>query len=199
MANTKKKNEEIEEKTIDLSDIQKQMDEMMKLITQKDNEIESLKAEINKKSSSTSIMDEDKWVTIKSVVKGTLTVKTNQNEYVFKEEGQTEEVKFSEIRSLKNSKPSYFTTPLFVIVDDEDVVKRLGLTRQYEEMAFLNDLPTFFNTRDEKQVIEALNKLPRFTLLQVFNTLKELYNSKQFIDVDVRNLINSKYAFDIFE
>ena len=68
MANTKKKNEEIEEKTIDLSDIQKQMNEMMKLITQKDNEIESLKAEINKKSSSTSIMEEDKWVTIKSVV-----------------------------------------------------------------------------------------------------------------------------------
>ena len=88
---------------------------------------------------------------------------------------------------------------MFVIVDDEDVVKRLGLTRQYEEMAFLNDLPTFFNTRDEKQVIEALNKLPRFTLLQVFNTLKELYNSKLFIDVDVSNLINSKYAFDIFD
>ena len=196
MANVKKEVEAVkEEKTVDLSDIQAQMNEMMKLLKEKDKQIEELK-KVTENTENT--LNENDYVGIKSVVDGTLVVKTRNDKFVFTESGQTEEVKFGELKSLRNSSSAYFTEPL-IVVNNEEAIKRLGLQRQYEEMAFLNDLPKFFNSNHEDVIIEKLNKLPHFTLMQVLKKLKDLYAKKEFTDVEVRELIKEKYSYDIFE
>ena len=205
-----RKKTEATKSDITLESLQTQMAQLMQMIqTQneqlkaKDEEIENLKqakttrTTTKKNSSLQELLKEDPYITIKSAVKGILVVETRNDKFIFTGEGQTEQVRFTELRSLKNSKPQFFTLPLFY-VEDEEVVEVLGLNGIYENLSYLKDLPTFFNTNTEEDAYETLSKLPNFTRLQVFGKLKDLYESKKFVDVDVRNLIRSKFGYDIF-
>ena len=207
MARAKKveENENINEKetktnkeTVSMEDfkaLQEQMKQMMELLNSKQNEIEELKN--NKQATSNDIQEND-YITIRNVSTGSVVVGTRNNEYILENEGDIEKVQFNELRSLKNAHPKFFTIPL-IVVDDEKAIKKLGLEKLYSELAYLDDLKTFFETNYEDEIVKKLNKLSDFSRMQVFEKLKQMVKDKTFIDMDVRELIKKHYTIDIFE
>lgn len=187
-----------EKETVSMEDfkaLQEQMKQMMALLNSKQNEIEELKN--NKKAISDDI-DGNDYVTIRNVSTGSVVVGTRNNEYILESEGDIERVQFNELRSLKNAHPKFFTIPL-IVIDDEKAVKKLGLEKLYSELAYLNDLKTFFENNYEDEIVKKLNNLSDFSRMQVFEKLKQMVKDKTFIDMDVRELIKKHYTIDIFE
>ena len=180
----------------DFKALQEQMKQMMALLNSKQNEIEELKN--NKQVTSDDDIQENDYVTIRNVSTGSVVVGTRNNEYILENEGDIERVQFNELRSLKNAHPKFFTIPL-IVIDDEKAVKKLGLEKLYSELAYLNDLKTFFENNYEDEIIQKLNKLSDFSRMQVFEKLKQMVKDKTFIDMDVRELIKKHYTIDIFE
>ena len=208
MARAKKveENENINEKetktnkeTVSMEDfkaLQEQMKQMMDLLNSKQNEIEELKN--NKQVTSNDDIQENDYITIRNVSTGSVVVGTRNNEYILENEGDIERVQFNELRSLKNAHPKFFTIPL-IVVDDEKAIKKLGLEKLYSELAYLDDLKTFFENNYEDEIVKKLNKLSDFSRMQVFEKLKQMVKDKTFIDMDVRELIKKHYTIDIFE
>ena len=187
-----------EKETVSMEDfkaLQEQMKQMMALLNSKQNEIEELK---NSKQTISDDIQENDYVTIRNVSTGPVIVGTRNDEYILENEGDMESIQFNELRSLKNSHPKFFTIPL-IIVDDEKAVKKLGLEKLYSELAYLDDLKTFFENNYEDEIVQKLNKLSDFSRMQVFEKLKQMVKDKTFIDMDVRELIKKHYTIDIFE
>ena len=179
----------------DFKALQEQMKQMMALLNSKQNEIEELR---NSKQAISNEIQENDYVTIRNVSTGSVVVGTRNNEYILENEGDIERVQFNELRSLKNAHPKFFTIPL-IVIDDEKVIKKLGLEKLYSELAYLNDLKTFFENNYEDEIVQKLNKLSDFSRMQVFEKLKQMVKDKTFIDMDVRELIKKHYTIDIFE
>ena len=179
----------------DFKALQEQMKQMMALLDSKQNEIEELKN--NKKAISDDI-DGNDYVTIRNVSTGSVVVGTRNDEYILENEGDMESIQFNELRSLKNAHPKFFTIPL-IVVDDEKAIKKLGLEKLYSELAYLDDLKTFFENNYEDEIVKKLNNLSDFSRMQVFEKLKQMVKDKTFIDMDVRELIKKHYTIDIFE
>ena len=179
----------------DFKALQEQMKQMMALLNSKQNEIEELK---NSKQAISDDIDGNDYVTIRNVSTGSVVVGTRNNEYILESEGDIERVQFNELRSLKNAHPKFFTIPL-IVIDDEKVIKKLGLEKLYSELAYLNDLKTFFENNYEDEIVQKLNNLSDFSRMQVFEKLKQMVKDKTFIDMDVRELIKKHYTIDIFE
>ena len=187
-----------EKETVSMEDfkaLQEQMKQMMALLNSKQNEIEELK---NSKQAISDDIQENDYVTIRNVSTGSVVVGTRNNEYILESEGDIERVQFNELRSLKNAHPKFFTIPL-IVIDDEKAVKKLGLEKLYSELAYLNDLKTFFEKNYEDEIVQKLNKLSDFSRMQVFEKLKQMVKDKTFIDMDVRELIKKHYTIEIFE
>ena len=187
-----------EKETVSMEDfkaLQEQMKQMMALLNSKQNEIEELR---NSKQAISDDIDGNDYVTIRNVSTGSVVVGTRNNEYILESEGDIERVQFNELRSLKNAHPKFFTIPL-IVIDDEKAVKKLGLEKLYSELAYLNDLKTFFENNYEDDIVQKLNNLSDFSRMQVFEKLKQMVKDKTFIDMDVRELIKKHYTIDIFE
>ena len=197
-AETKEKETKTNKETVNIEDfkaLQEQMKQMMALLNSKQNEIEELR---NSKQAISDDIQENDYVTIRNVSTGSVVVGTRNNEYILESEGDIERIQFNELRSLKNAHPKFFTIPL-IIVDDEKAVKKLGLEKLYSELAYLNDLKSFFENNYEDEIVQKLNKLSDFSRMQVFEKLKQMVKDKTFIDMDVRELIKKHYTIDIFE
>ena len=179
----------------DFKALQEQMKQMMALLNSKQNEIEELR---NSKQAISNEIQENDYVTIRNVSTGSVVVGTRNNEYILESEGDIERVQFNELRSLKNAHPKFFTIPL-IVIDDEKAVKKLGLEKLYSELAYLNDLKTFFENNYEDEIVQKLNNLSDFSRMQVFEKLKQMVKDKTFIDMYVRELIKKHYTIDIFE
>ena len=179
----------------DFKALQEQMKQMMALLNSKQNEIEELR---NSKQATSNEIQENDYVTIRNVSTGSVVVGTRNNEYILESEGDIERVQFNELRSLKNAHPKFFTIPL-IVIDDEKAIKKLGLEKLYSELAYLNDLKSFFENNYEDEIVQKLNKLSDFSRMQVFEKLKQMVKDKTFIDTDVRELIKKHYTIDIFE
>ena len=187
-----------EKETVSMEDfkaLQEQMKQMMALLNSKQNEIEELK---NSKQAISNEIQENDYVTIRNVSTGSVVVGTRNNEYILESEGDIERIQFNELRSLKTAHPKFFTIPL-IVIDDEKAVKKLGLEKLYSELAYLNDLKSFFENNYEDEIVQKLNKLSDFSRMQVFEKLKQMVKDKTFIDMDVRELIKKHYTIDIFE
>ena len=192
---TKTNKEKVTVSMEDFKALQEQMKQMMALLNSKQNEIEELR---NSKQAISNEIQENDYVTIRNVSTGSVVVGTRNNEYILESEGDIERVQFNELRSLKNAHPKFFTIPL-IVIDDEKAVKKLGLEKLYSELAYLNDLKTFFENNYEDEIVQKLNNLSDFSRMQVFEKLKQMVKDKTFIDMDVRELIKKHYTIDIFE
>ena len=149
---TKEKETKTNKETVNMEDfkaLQEQMKQMMALLNSKQNEIEELR---NGKQTISDDIQENDYITIRNVSTGSVVVGTRNNEYILESEGDIERVQFNELRSLKNAHPKFFTIPL-IVVDDEKAVKKLGLEKLYSELAYLNDLKTFFENNYEDEIV----------------------------------------------
>ena len=105
-------------------------------------------------------IDLHEYIPVWSVTNGGLNYisrKTN-NIYRWQNYGDVEYIEFGELITMKSSKPKYLNTPR-IIIDDAEVVEKLGLSKLYENMFNIDELDDFFRLSASKME-EKLNNMP---------------------------------------
>ena len=143
-------------------------------------------------------VDLNRYVEVRSICTGTLTVKTKLDTYSFYELGAVQEITIGELKALKNSSPAYFTKPLFII-EDEEATEICGMTDFYKKILFIDNLPKFFAKSTEEQVTKKLNEIPQFLRMEIIVRLKERWTSGEDRDSDVCMYFRRQMGIDISE
>jgi|GEM_PF-2889983 len=179
-----------------MESMKKEMREQLKKEVEAEikNEIKENEKEIKVRKN----VDLNRLVEVRSVVTGSLTVKTKLEEYGFSGYGDVQEVSIGELKSLKSSNPRYFTLPMFII-EDEEASKICGMKEFYQEISYIDDLVSFFETNTEETVIKRLNESPKYIRTEVGNRVRDMWNSKEYRDADVALLIERVLGIDVIK
>lgn len=143
-------------------------------------------------------VDLNRLVSVRSVVTGSLTVKTKLEEYGYSGYGDIQEISIGELKSLKSSNPRYFTVPMFII-DDEEASKICGMTELYKKISYVDDLVSFFNSNTEETIIKVLSESPKYIRTEVGNKVRDMWNSKEYRDADVALLVERVLGIDVIK
>ena len=91
----------------------------------------------------------------------------------------------------------------FVIIEDEEAVKMLGLTKFYESISYIDDLKTFFDNNEKGYILKKLKETPEFLRLELFGRIKNMWNdkdeAKRWRDLDVAYLLRDNFGFNLLE
>lgn len=73
--------------------------------------------------------------------------------------GEVQDISYGELNTMKSNQKRFFTEG-WIIVEDEEAIEQLGLTKQYQDLLDINDMDEFFNMEIE-DMEESLEKMPR--------------------------------------
>lgn len=142
-------------------------------------------------------IDLNEMIPVRSVTKGGLTYispKTGLT-VIWDDYNTVEFLEFGELLTMKASKGRFLTEP-YVVIDDEEVAEKLGLTGIYENMIDTENLEDFY-----KQSIDAmreqLEKLPRGIKKLIADKSRELVQEGKLFDIRKIKLIEEKLAVDL--
>lgn len=185
------------------ADLMKEIEERTKELDKREKELEKKEQEKSTpkvvKSTPVQKIDETREVIVRAIAHGTTTLRGREYDYPFSGYNDELPISIKELRFIKSTTPRAFTKPL-VIVDDEEACKILGLNPLYEKLECVMDIQTFCKKHTEKEITEALIKLPQFVRFELFNTLVELWNkegSEQYRDYDLARVLRKHFAFDL--
>lgn len=106
-------------------------------------------------------IDLNDMIRVRSVTKGKLiyiSPKTGM-QFTWEDYGAEEYIEFGELLTMKASRSEFLTRPLMV-VDDEEVAEKLGLTNLYKDIAKIEDVDTFFDgsLKDMQDILDVVPK-----------------------------------------
>lgn len=192
---------------LDINELKKMLMAEMKADLEKQvrqemaKEQEELKEEIKSKEKTLRTYNEvnlNRLVPVRSITNGELGLQTKYELYVFSNYGDVHEISIGELKALKASKPIYFTAP-WIIIDDEETAEICKVSKLYNDIAFIDDLTSFFTNNTEEVIIKKLKETPYYLRLEIFNTLKQMWESKEFRDYDVVELIKDHFKVNIID
>lgn len=73
--------------------------------------------------------------------------------------GEVQDVSFGELNTMKGNQKRFFTEG-WIIVEDEEAIEQLGLTKQYQDLLDITDMDEFFDMEIE-DMSNSLEKMPR--------------------------------------
>ena len=99
-------------------------------------------------------------INVRSVTAGGLSYLSTRTNmlYTWNEYGDVQPMEYQELVSMKSSNRGFLFKPLLVI-DDEQVAEKLGLSQLYRELEEVADLDGFFG-RDLSDMRDVIRKLP---------------------------------------
>lgn len=109
--------------------------------------------------------------------------------------GDVQDITMGELRNLYSTYPAFINEVLFVI-DDEDAVEYLGLTKLYNSLFYIDDLDSFFD-RDYDELEEILPKLPKGLEESVATKARELIKEGTLDSRSKIRLIEDKLKIDL--
>ena len=220
MARTKKVEENIEEKEItnvkiedtvsikDFKELQEQMKKMMVMLESKQSEIDELKKKeeenkkVERKITNKKEIDLEREVEVRTICQGSTSLVGQYINYEFAEYGDSYPIPLRDLRYINNNYPMIFKKP-FVIIEDEEAVKMLGLTKFYESISYIDDLKTFFDNNEKGYILKKLKETPEFLRLELFGRIKNMWNdkdeAKRWRDLDVAYLLRDNFGFNLLE
>lgn len=80
-------------------------------------------------------------------------------EYTWTEKGSTEYMTVEVLRRMNNKSSLFLKSPWLKIVDNDDVVEALGLTKLYKNISLVEDVNTIIELEDG-EIIELIKELP---------------------------------------
>lgn len=123
-----------------------------------ETKIEIVKEEIKPQRAKKINIDRDEMIPVRSLTDGGLVYISNKSgaRYIWSNYGDVEYIDFGEILTMRSSQPKFINDALIVIEDDE-VVEFLGLTKMYENLYSFNELDEILN----RSIVEIQGLLPK--------------------------------------
>lgn len=118
----------------------------------------------------------------------------SQQEWTFEGFGASDQIPFSELRTMKSMYPKFLFEPWMIILD-EDVVQMLGLSKLYENILKPSEIDMFYKM-NEKQMEKFLLKAPNNMKTLLIDITKEKIKNKEFGDLfkikHMENILDAK-------
>lgn len=136
-------------------------------------------------------------ICLRSVTKGGLTYispKTGM-QVTWGDYGDEEYLDYGEILTMKSSKGSFLNRP-FVIVDDEEVAEKLGLTKMYNEMINLDSLDSFHRQSIE-DITKQIEKSPKGIKKLIGDKAREQIQNGELVDIRKIKLLEDKLKIEL--
>lgn len=136
-------------------------------------------------------------IEVRSVTHGGLVYispKTNMK-VLWEQLGDVEYMEFAELVTMKSAKPNFLNKPLLV-VDDEDVIQKLGLTKLYEDMYNVDNIDEFFDL-SVTDMSEQLKTMPEGIKTLVGDKASAKIKDETLYDLRKIKLIEEKANVDL--
>ena len=194
MARTKK---EVVEETVEkkeknitednlLAKLSKQLEDMQERLNALAKENEKLKQEANEKEE-VSELTADTDIPVVSLTMGKLVVSTLGNGlgtvYRFEEFGQVQDISFGDLKDIVKNKPNFARGGAYYIAD-KDAVKKLRLTRDYENI-ISDKMFSVLLDQNANVVVEAYKTAPKLQQEQVVGMIEDKLENGVEIDANI--------------
>ena len=159
-------------------------------------EVEEIKVP---KKKTRSQFDRNEMVTCKCMVKGGLIYKSKKNigsDTTWDDYGSEEDLDIGEIMTIKASVPRFLTEPWFKIMNNDDLVEYLGLTKMYNAILAVEDIDIVFSKKPEA-IQKLLQEVPKGMKELIVDRAKQLIVEKNLYDLRVINTLEKELKVDL--
>lgn len=139
-------------------------------------------------------------VRVKSITFGGLTYRSRATNAVFRwnQIGAVQDMTIAELNEMNNYKTDFLRKPLVILID-EKAIKKFRLMPVYENVAKINNLTTVFKS-DLKTIEHVIDDALRVNMRDILiSKVRQLYKTKQLVDINVIRLLEKKLKFDLSE
>ena len=142
-------------------------------------------------------IDLHEFIEVRSVTNGGLSYKSPKTGVIvrWRECGDTEYIEFTELMTMKSSNPRFLNEPL-IVIDDEDVVAKLGLSKLYEDMFDVDKLEEFFEYSVTKMT-ELLETMPSGIKTLIGDRAVNMIKDETLYDLRKIKLLEDKIKIDL--
>ena len=136
-------------------------------------------------------------INVRSVTAGGLSYLSTRTNmlYTWNEYGDVQPMEYQELVSMKSSNRGFLFKPLLVI-DDEQVAEKLGLSQLYRELEEVADLDGFFG-RDLSDMRDVIRKLPSGAKETVKQTAGEMIRDGRLYDTRKIKMLEKELNTDL--
>lgn len=139
-------------------------------------------------------------VRVKSITFGGLTYKSRTTNAVFRwnQIGAVQDMTIAELNEMNNYKTDFLRKP-FVILMDEQAIKKFRLTPVYENVAKINNLKKVFNS-DLDTVSKVVDDAIRVNMRDILvSKVSQMIKNKTLVDINVIRLLSKRLSYDFEE
>lgn len=142
-------------------------------------------------------IDLHEMIPVRSVTKGGLSYKSPKTGLLVRwnDYGSEEYLEFGEIMTMKSSKPKFLTEP-YIVIDDEQVVEKLGLKELYANLEAVGNIETLFRD-DVKTMEDKIAKMPKGIKKLAGDKSREMIQNGELYDIRKIKLLESKLNIDL--
>lgn len=136
-------------------------------------------------------------IDVRSVTHGGLTYispKTNMK-ITWRRYGDTQPVEYSELLTMRATTRVFLEEPC-IVIDDEQVAEKLGLTKLYEQLSETEDLDAFFN-KSVIEMQEKIKKAPRGIKEAIRYKASELVRNGSLYDMRKIKMLEEELRLDL--
>lgn len=142
-------------------------------------------------------IDRDELILVCNYTPGMLVYnnKSNGRTWIFENFGDTDEIEFSELITMKNGQSRFIKEPWLYILN-EDVINYFGLQDLYKKIPIPEDLEKIFDLSVSK-LEKALNNMPEIAKEIIVKKAKAMIKSGQLDSVAKVSLIEKLYNVEL--
>lgn len=142
-------------------------------------------------------IDRNEMILCRSMTNGVLIYVSDRtrNRYVWSDFGTVQYIDMGELLDMRASHPK-FLNEVQLIVEDDDAVEYLGLTKVYETVADFGDLDEFFN-KSTDELSEILEELPSGIKRTIANRARTLIEDGTLDQLNKIKLLEDKLKVDL--
>lgn len=142
-------------------------------------------------------LDPNEMVLVRSVYQGTLCYKSIRTglKVLWEGYGTEEWITIQELLTMKASKPVFLTKP-WIIIDDVDVVKYMGLTDIYNAMVQVEDVEGMFHL-PLNEIKEKINIAPKGFKTTIAETAKKMIADEKLFDIRVIKMLEEELNMEL--
>ncbi len=139
-------------------------------------------------------------VRVRSITFGGLTYRSRATNAIFRwnQIGAEQDMTISELNEMNNYKTDFLRKPLVILMDDK-AIKKFRLISVYENVAKIKNLTTIFKS-DLKTIEHVIDDALRVNMRDILiSKVRQLYKTRQLVDINVIRLLEKKLKFDLSE
>lgn len=142
-------------------------------------------------------IDRNEMIPVYSAVEGSLVYVSKRTglEITWGEMGDEQYLEYGELMNMKSSQPKFFTEP-FILIEDEDVVEKLGLKDTYDRMIKPEEMDKFFDM-DINEMKLVLQNAPNGTKKTIANSAGKRVSSGSLYDIRKIKMLQKELNIDL--